>query len=152
MAAPHRPALLLVAGGEGAGIKAGLGGGRGAAALETRLLRQAGESKMAAAEEDCGAGADADRELEELLESKSSLWERPDGGGCKDSFEGKLNLRYWGRSGGGSPKCWPGADGLPATPRKICRSRSASSAAGAREPPWAPEPVRPLVSGPEGKR
>ena len=56
------------------GCTRGRGGtrGPGAGAAETRLLRQAGESKMAAAEEDCGAGADADRELEELLESKSS--------------------------------------------------------------------------------
>lgn len=45
---------------------------RDTGAAKTRLLRQAGDSKMAAAEEDCGAGADADRELEELLESKSS--------------------------------------------------------------------------------
>ena len=48
------------------------GRGRGTDAAKPRLLRQAGGSKMAAAEEACGAGADADRELEELLESKNS--------------------------------------------------------------------------------
>lgn len=42
------------------------------------LLRQVGGSKMAAAEGGCGAGVEADRELEELLESKSPQWESPE--------------------------------------------------------------------------
>lgn len=42
------------------------------------LLRQVGGSKMAAAEEGCGVGVEADRELEELLESKSPRWESPE--------------------------------------------------------------------------
>jgi hypothetical protein len=33
---------------------------------------------MAAAEEGCGVGVEDDRELEELLESKSARWERPE--------------------------------------------------------------------------
>lgn len=61
-----RPALPLVAEAEGVGRQL----------WEARPLRCSGGSKMAAAEGDCGVGADADRELEELLESKPS-WEDP---------------------------------------------------------------------------
>lgn len=43
---------------------------------------------MAAAEGDGGVRAEADRELEELLESKSPSWESPKEGGCKDPFRG----------------------------------------------------------------
>lgn len=43
---------------------------------------------MAAAEEGCSVGAEADRELEELLESKSPKWERPEEGRCEDPFWG----------------------------------------------------------------
>lgn len=48
----------------------GLGGGAHGAA-ESRLLRQVRGRKMAAAEGDDGVRAEADRELEELLESKN---------------------------------------------------------------------------------
>lgn len=40
-------------------------------AAQSRLLRQVGGGKMAAAGEGGGVGAEADRELEELLESKN---------------------------------------------------------------------------------
>lgn len=68
MAVPHWPTIPLVARGRRGQERRG--GGRGGAE-GSRLLRQVGGSKMAAAEEDCGVGAEADRELEELLESKS---------------------------------------------------------------------------------
>lgn len=51
------------------GRRGGKGGAR--APAESRLLRRVRGSKMAAAEEDCAVSAEADRELEELLESKS---------------------------------------------------------------------------------
>lgn len=63
MAVPQRPTIPLV-GRRG-------GGGVGAGAVESHLLRQVGGNKMAAAEDGCGVGADTDQELEELLESKS---------------------------------------------------------------------------------
>lgn len=62
MAAPYCPKLVLVA--EAERVERG-------GQAESRLLRRVRGSKMAAAEEDCAVSAEADRELEELLESKS---------------------------------------------------------------------------------
>lgn len=63
MAAPYCPKLVLVA--EAERVE------RGGGLAESRLLRRVRGNKMAAAEEDCAVSAEADRELEELLESKS---------------------------------------------------------------------------------
>lgn len=73
MAVLHGRTILLAAQVMGAGL------GRGMWWRQWfHLLRQVGGSKMAAAEEGCGVGVEDDRELEELLESKSARWERPE--------------------------------------------------------------------------
>lgn len=66
MAVLHGRTILLAAQVMGAGL-----GARHWWRQWFHLLRQVGGSKMAAAEEGCGVGVEADRELGELLESKS---------------------------------------------------------------------------------
>lgn len=73
---------------------------------------------MAAAEGDCGVGADADRELEELLESKPVV-ERPEEGGCEDPFRALSEPEMLGAERGRSSQDWTGAVGLTATVKSI---------------------------------
>lgn len=56
---------------------------------------------MAAAEEGCDVGVEADRELEELLESKSPWWERPERPGTRTHW--RLNELEISRSSGRIP-------------------------------------------------
>lgn len=79
---------------------------------------------MAAAEEACGAeeacaaGAAADRELEELLESKSPSWQGPRRAGVRAHSGGRVNRSCLGRSAEVcSQVLRTGAEGLTAAPQ-----------------------------------
>lgn len=73
MAVLHGRTILLAAQVMGAGLKAGH-----VVALVVPPPTASRRQKMAAAEEGCGVGVEADRELEELLESKSPGWKSPE--------------------------------------------------------------------------
>ena len=112
----------------GGGLRGGASG-----AAESHLLRQVRGGKMAAAEGDGGVRAEADRELEELLESKSPSWESPKEGGCKGPFRGVGKPAMFGAEQERLSNGWTGAESLTATLEKISGSPSPSSAAVVEE-------------------